>query len=92
MAMERIYKRISDEHPEITYGRDYWLHLHENEETLQRLDGRFREALHSARAMKPFKVVEIDTAKHTEEEVAQFITGYSMAFCEGNSFEEWKRI
>jgi thymidylate kinase len=92
MALGRIYKRISDEHPEITYGRDYWLHLHENEETLQRLDKKFRETLQAARVMNPFKVVEIDTAKHTEEEVAQLITDYSMAFCEENSFEEWKRI
>jgi hypothetical protein len=32
-AMERIYKRISDDHPEISYGRVYWLHLHEHEES-----------------------------------------------------------
>jgi thymidylate kinase len=45
MATERIYKRISNDHPEISYGRDYWLHLHGHEESPQSLDRKFRGAL-----------------------------------------------
>ena len=72
-AMERIYKRISDDHPEISYGRDYWLHLHEHEESLRFLDQKFRETLQVAQAKAPFKVVEIDTVKQNEEQVSKLI-------------------
>jgi len=58
-AMERIYKRISDDHPKITYGRDYWLHLYEHEEGLRSLDQKFRETLHAAQTKTPFKVIEM---------------------------------
>jgi thymidylate kinase len=91
-AMERIYRRISDDHPEITYGRDYWLHLHEHEESLRELDRKFRETLMIAQRMAPFEVVEIDTAKHGEEEVANFISEYSGNFLKGYPFESWVKI
>ena len=91
-AMERIHKRISDDHPEISYGRDYWLHLHEHEGSLQLLDQKFRETLQVAQAMVPFKIVEIDTAKHKEEQVAQLIVEYSTLFCKRYPFESWMRI
>jgi thymidylate kinase len=91
-AMERIYKRISDDHPEITFGRDYWLHLHEHEESLRELDRKFRETLMIAQRMALFKVVEIDTAKHGEEEVSNFISEYSLGFQKGGSFESWAKI
>jgi hypothetical protein len=92
MAMERIYKRISNDHPEISYGRDYWLHLHEHEESLQRLDRKFKEALQVAQRMAPMKVVEIDTGKRNEEEVAQLISRYSSVFCVGDPLETWAKI
>jgi thymidylate kinase len=91
-ALERIYKRISDDHPEITYGRDYWLHLHEHEESLRFLDQKFRETLLVAQAKTPFKVIEIDTAKQNEEQVSKLIYEYSMDFYKGYLFEKWIRI
>jgi thymidylate kinase len=91
-AMERIYKRISDDHPEITYGRGYWLHLHEHEESLRELDRKFRKTLHIAQRMAPFRVVEIDTAKHGEEEVSNLISDYSVDFHKGYPFESWVKI
>ena len=69
-AMERIYKRISGDHPKITYGRDYWLHLHEHEGALGELDQKFRKTLKVAQEIKAFKIVEIETAKHSEEQVS----------------------
>lgn len=91
-AKERIYKRISDEHPEVSYGRDYWLHLHENEETLRLLGKKFRETICIAQIKAPFKVVEIDTAKRSEEEVAQLISEYSIDFHKGHPLEKWIEI
>jgi thymidylate kinase len=91
-AMERIYKRISDDHPEITYGRDYWLHLHEHEESLRELDRKFKETLMIAQERVPSKIVEIDTSKHGEEEVANFISEYSSNFHKGYPFESWAKI
>jgi len=66
--MERIYKRISNGHPELTDGRDYWLHLHEHEETLQLLDQKFRQTLKVAQNKALFKIMEIDTSERGEEE------------------------
>jgi len=91
-AMERIYKRISDDHPEITYGRDYWLHLHEHEESLRELDRKFRKTLTIAQRIAPFKVVEINTTRHAEEEVSNLISDYSVGFHKGYPFESWARI
>jgi thymidylate kinase len=91
-AMERIYKRISDDHPAITYGRDYWLHLHEHEESLRLLDQKFRRTLHAAQTKAPFRIVEIDTVKQNEEQVSRLICEYSMNFCNGYPFEKWVRI
>lgn len=82
-AIERIYKRILDEHPKITYGRDYWLHLHEHEGSLRFLDQKFRETLQIAQVQVPFKLVEIDTAKQSEDDVSKLIFEYSMKFCKG---------
>jgi len=92
MAMERIYRRTLDDHPEISYGRDYWLHLHEHEESFQTLDRKFRETLQVAQRMKSFKIVEIDTAKRNEEEVAQLISGYSSVFSKGDPLESRTKI
>ena len=91
-AMERIYKRISDDHPEISYGRDYWLHLHEHEESLRVLDKRFKGIFRAAQGMAPFKIVQIDTALRSEEEVVQLIVEHSILFCKGDFFERWRRI
>ena len=91
-AMERIHRRISEDHPEVTYGRDYWLHLHENEESLQLLDQKFRDTLQVAQSMAPFKIAEIDTVTRNEEEVAQCIVEYSVVFYKGHLFENWIRI
>lgn len=91
-AMERIYKRISDEHPEIIYGRDYWLHLHEHEEGLRSLEQKFRETLQVAQTKALFNIVEIDTAKKDEEQVSKLICERSMDFSKCCSFEKWVRI
>jgi thymidylate kinase len=92
IAMERIYKRISEDHPEITYGRDYWLHLHEHEGSLQLLDQKFRKTLQVARKMASFRIVEIEAAKYPEEEVSQLISEYSSDFCKGGLTGDWIRI
>ncbi len=91
-AMERIYRRISDDHPEITYGRDYWLHLHEHEESLRALDQKFRMTLQVAQLYTSFKIIEIDTAKQNEEQVSELISEHTIVFHKGDSFEPWKRI
>jgi hypothetical protein len=91
-ATERIYKRVSDDHPEITYGRDYWLPLHEHEESLRALDQKFRRTLQMAQIKAFFKIVEIDTAKQNEERVSKVISEYSMDFYGGHAFEKWIRI
>jgi thymidylate kinase len=91
-AMERIYRRISDDHPEITYGRNYWLHLHEHEESLRFLDQKFRETLQVAQTKALFKIVEIDTVKQNEEQVSKLICECSMNFWKGHPFEKWAKI
>jgi len=91
-ATERIYKRISDAHPEVNYGRDYWLHLHEREESLRALDQKFRMTLQVAQIKASFKIVEIDTTKQTEEQVSKMVSEYSTNFCQGHPFEKWIRI
>jgi thymidylate kinase len=73
IAMERIYKRIAREPGYESQSREYWLHLHEQETILNHLSERFRETLMVAQKMAPFKVIEIDTSQHPEEEVAQWI-------------------
>jgi hypothetical protein len=90
--MERIYKRISNDHPDVTYGRDYWLHLHEHEESLQLLDQKFRNTLNVAQKKASFRIVEIDTTKYSEEEVSQLFSGYSTDFCEGGLCGNWIKI
>lgn len=45
-----------------------------------------------AQRMAPFKIVEIDTVKRNEEEVAQLIVAYSIVFYKGYPFESWIRI
>jgi thymidylate kinase len=73
IAMERIYKRIAKEPGYESQSREYWLHLHEQEVILNQLGERFRETLIVAQKMVPFKVIEIDTSQHPEEEVAERI-------------------
>jgi thymidylate kinase len=91
-AMARIHKRIADDHPEINYGRDYWLHLHEHEDSLKLLDLRFRETLKVAQERNRFKIIEIDTAIHNEGKVARLISEYSIGFYKGCLFESWIKI
>ncbi len=86
VAMERIYKRISNDHPEISHGREYWLHLHEHEESLQALGRKFSETLRVAQGMASFKIVKIDTEKRDEEEVARLIFELSKTIYEGHAF------
>jgi thymidylate kinase len=91
-AMARIHKRISDDHPEITYGRDYWLHLHEHEDSLKLLDLKFRETLKVAQGKNKFRVTEIDTVIRTEEEVARLISESSIGFYKRCLFGGWVKI
>lgn len=92
VAMERINKRISIDHPEVIYGRNYWLHLHEHEEILQLLDQKFRQTLEMAQNIALFKIMEIDTSKRGEDEVSRLISEYSIRFCQGHPFERWLKI
>ncbi len=92
IALARIYKRISADHPEIVYGRDYWLHLHENETSLRVLDRKFRETLHAARQAADFRTVVIDTLRRDEERVAELISEYSFLFLKGDLSSDWVRI
>ncbi len=91
-ALARIYKRISGDHPEISYGREYWLHLHENETSLQLLDQKFRKALHAARQTAYFNTVVIDTLERNEEKVAELISEYSFLFLRGDLSSDWEKI
>jgi hypothetical protein len=91
-AMVRIHKRISDDHPEITYGRDYWLHLHEHEDSLKLLDLKFRETLKAAQGKNKFRVTEIDTAIRDEEEVARLISESSIGVYKGCLSGSWVKI
>ena len=38
-----------------------------------------------------FKIVEIDTAKQTEEQVSELVSEYSMDFYQGRPFVKWIR-
>jgi thymidylate kinase len=91
-AMERIYKRISNDHAELSYGRDYWLHLHEHEGSLKLLDQKFRDTLNVAQKMASFRIVEIDTAKYNEEKVSELISEYSMDFYKDGLTGDWTKI
>jgi thymidylate kinase len=91
-AMARIHKRISDDHPEITYGRDYWLHLHEHEDSLKLLDLKFRETLKVAQDRNRFEIIEIDTAIRDEEEVARLISKSSIGVYKECLSGSWVKI
>jgi thymidylate kinase len=91
-ALARIHKRISADHPEMSYGRDYWLHLHENETSLQQLDQKFKEVLRVARRTADFRTIDIDTVKRNEEKVAESISEYSFLFLQGDLSNDWVRI
>ena len=83
--MERIFRRISDDHPEITYGRDHWLHH-------RFLDQRFRETLRMAQAKARFRIVEIDTVNQNEAQVSKLMCEYSTNFRNGYPFKKWVRV
>ena len=91
-AMARIHKRISDDHPEITYGRDYWLHLHEHKDSLKLLDLKFRETLKVAQDRTRFEIIEIDTAIRDEEEVARLISESSVGVYKRCLSGSWVKI
>ncbi|MCX8118780.1 MAG: hypothetical protein N3G78_12755 [Desulfobacterota bacterium] len=92
MAIERIYKRISIDHPETTYGRDYWLHLHEHEATLQVLDQKFRQTLEIAQNKSAFHLIEIDTRQRDEKAVAEVIAHYTRMAYQGFPLERRMKV
>jgi hypothetical protein len=73
IALDRIHRRIGQTPGLAQQPRDYWLHLHESEPILARLGGCFEEALRVARSIAAFDLVEIETARYDESEVAQKI-------------------
>ena len=73
VAMERIHARIAQLPGAELYPRERWLHLHEQESILRRIGDAFPEALEAARKLAEFKVVEIETERMTESEVADRI-------------------
>jgi hypothetical protein len=48
--------------------------------------------LQVAQIKASFKIVEIETAKHNEEQVSKLISEYSMDFYQSHPFEKWIRI
>jgi thymidylate kinase len=73
VAMERIHGRIARLPGYVDASREHWLHLHEEEATLARLEARFEAALNAARALGDFEVVAIDTQDDDEPGVARRI-------------------
>jgi thymidylate kinase len=73
VAMERIHARIARLPGAELYPREHWLHLHEHKAILRRIGDAFPDALGAARKLADFKLVEIDTARMTESEVADRI-------------------
>lgn len=73
-AIERIKRRIAKER--ITPGageREKWRHLHENPETLTRLQTEYYDALRAIQSRSPVKIYEINTSGIPQIRVADFI-------------------
>jgi len=73
VAMERIHARIARLPEAELCARERWLHLHEQEAILHRIGDAFPEALEAARKLAAFKVLEIETVRMSESEVADRI-------------------
>lgn len=94
-AIERIHRRISQEHKEhgdYLLNREYWLHIHENEPILNVLAQNFRQGLADAQRLKSFQVIEIDTSKYNELQVSNLISDFTIKFFQNDSQEKWMRI
>jgi len=94
-AIERIHRRIAQEHGEhgdYLLNREYWLHIHENEPILNVLAQNFRQGLADAQRLKSFQVIEIDTSKYNELQVSNLISDFTIKFFQNDFQEKWMRI
>jgi len=91
-AIERIHRRIAQEQGDYLLNREYWLHLHENQQTLTVLAQNFRQGLADAQRLNCFHVVEIDTSKFNEAEVSGRISDLTVRFLQNPFQEKWIRI
>lgn len=72
--------------------REYWLHVHENKQTLTVLAQNFRQGLADAQRLNAFHVVEIDTSKYNEAEVSSRISDLTVSFLQNPFQQKWMRI
>jgi thymidylate kinase len=91
-AIERIHRRISQEHGSCLVNREYWLHIHEYEPILNKFAQNFRQGLADAQRLKSFHVVEIDTSKYDEVEVSGLISDLTNKFLQNPFQDKWMRI
>jgi len=91
-AIERIHRRIAQEHGDYLLNREYWLHIHENQQILGVFAQNFRQGLADAQRLKSFHVVEIDTSKYNEVRVSNRISDFTKRFFQSHFREKWMRI
>ena len=73
-AVERIERRIAKERANPGASeRKKWRHLHENPQTLTRLQSEYYDALKTMQIKSPIKIYEINTSGIPQVEVADFI-------------------
>lgn len=73
-AVERIERRIAQERANPGASeREKWRHLHENPQTLARLQSEYYDALGTIRTKSPVKIFEINTSGMPQTQVADFI-------------------
>lgn len=73
-AVERIERRIAKERASPGASeREKWRHLHENPETLTRLQTEYYDALGTLQNKSPVKIYEINTSGMPQVKVADFI-------------------
>jgi len=90
-AIERIHRRIAQEHGDYLLTREYWLHIHENQQILTVLAQDFRQALADAQRLKCFHVFEVDTSNYDEAEVSSWISYLTNRFLQSPFPEKWIR-
>lgn len=73
-AVERIERRIAKERANPGASeREKWRHLHENPQTLARLQREYYDALGTIQTKSPVKIFEINTSGMPQENVADLI-------------------
>lgn len=74
-AAKRIAARIADQTPDSSRdGRRRWPHMHEGPDNLRRLQSEYDSALREVARRTDTRIVEIDTSKIDQYEVADVVT------------------